>query len=172
MITTSVKVAQKSPGRLFMCRSFIFHAMVPHRMEEHMKANQKSTKKTFLAIIALLVVLAALFGVYRSTRGTTDQGAKTITVDVIHGDGALKTFEYHTDREYLGEVLTDEELVSGESGAYGLFITTVDGETADDANQEWWCITKNNGQLNTSADQTPIADGEKYELTLTTGYSY
>ena len=67
-------------------------------------------------------------------------------------------------------MLVDENLVSGENGAYGMFITSVDGETADDANQEWWCITKKNERLNTSADQTPIADGDAYELTLTIGY--
>lgn len=135
-----------------------------------MNTKQKSTKKTIIALAALLAVIAVLFGVYQMTLKTTVQGAKTITVEVIHKDGSQKSFEYHTDREYLGETLTDEGLVSGESGAYGLFITSVDGETADDANQEWWCITQNNEQLNTSADQTPIADGEKYELTLTVGY--
>ena len=135
-----------------------------------MNTKQSNTKKIILAFAALLVVIAVLLGVYRFTRESTTQGAKNITVDVVHGDGSLKTFEYDTDREYLGEVLTDENLVSGESGAYGLFITTVDGETADDTLQEWWCITKNNELLSTSADQTPIADGEKYELTLTTGY--
>lgn len=135
-----------------------------------MNTKQKNTKKTVIALVALLAVIAVLFGVYQMTPKTTVQGAKTITVEVIHKDGSLKSFEYHTDREYLGETLTDEGLVSGESGAYGMFITSVDGETADDANQEWWCITKNNEQLNTSADQTPIADGEKYELTLTVGY--
>lgn len=135
-----------------------------------MNTKQKSTKKTIIALVALLAVIAVLFGVYQMTLKATVQGAKTITVEVIHKDGSQKSFEYHTDREYLGETLTDEGLVSGESGAYGLFITSVDGETADDANQEWWCITQNNEQLNTSADQTPIADGEKYELTLTVGY--
>lgn len=135
-----------------------------------MNTKQKSTKKTIIALVGLLAVIAVLFGVYQMTLKTTVQGAKTITVEVIHKDGSQKSFEYHTDREYLGETLTDEGLVSGESGAYGLFITSVDGETADDANQEWWCITQNNEQLNTSADQTPIADGEKYELTLTVGY--
>ncbi len=135
-----------------------------------MKSEQKNTKKVILALAALLIVIAAFFGIYRLTKGTTVQGAKTITIDVIHKDASLKTFEYHTDREYLGEVLTDEKLVDGEDGPYGMFITTVDGETADDTNQEWWCISKNQEMLNTSADQTPIADGEKYELTLTTGY--
>ena len=42
----------------------------------------------------------------------------------------------------------------------------MDGVTADAEKQEWWCITKNGEQLNTGADQTPIADGEHYELTL------
>jgi len=97
-------------------------------------------------------------------------GAKTISVEVVHGDGSRKTFEYHTDREYLGEVLKDEELVDGEESAYGLFIMTVDGETIDEADQEWWCITRGGKQLNTGADQTPIADGEDYELTFTIGY--
>ena len=135
-----------------------------------MKTEQKNIRKILIALIGLIVVIAVFFGVYRFTRPTAVQGAKTITVEVIHKDASQKTFEYHTDREYLGEVLTDEELVSGEEGAYGMFITTVDGETTDDTNQEWWCITKNNERLDTSADQTPIADEDKYELTLTVGY--
>lgn len=135
-----------------------------------MNAKQHNTKKIVIALAALLIVVTALFGVYRFTKGAVSQGAKSITVDVIHGDGSLKTFSYDTDREYLGEVLTDEQLADGETGAYGMFITTVDGETADAANQEWWCITKDGASLNTGADQTPIADGDKYELTLTAGY--
>lgn len=135
-----------------------------------MNSNKKNLKKPLVAVVALLVVIAALFGIYQFTLGRTVSGEKNITVEVIHKDGSLKAFEYQTSHEYLGEVLTEQNLVSGESGPYGLFITTVDGETADDANQEWWCITKNGGQLNTSADQAPIADGEKYELTLTVGY--
>lgn len=132
--------------------------------------KQNNTKRIVIALAALLLVIAALFGVYRFTRGAVSQGSKNITVDVIHKDGSLKTFTYDTDREYLGEVLTDENLVSGGSGAYGMFITSVDGETADDANQEWWCITKDGESLNTGVDQTPVSDGDKYELTLTTGY--
>lgn len=135
-----------------------------------MNTKQNNTKKIVISLASLLIVIAALLGVYRFTRGTAAEGAKSITVDVIHKDGSLKTFNYDTEREYLGEVLADEELAEGEESAYGLFITTVDGETADDSNQEWWCITKDGEQLNTGADQTPIADGDHYELTLTIGY--
>ena len=65
-------------------------------------------------------------------------------------------------------MLLDNKLVDGYEGAYGLFITTVDGEMADDSQKQWWCITKSNEMVNTSAEQTPINDGDQYELTLTT----
>ncbi len=39
-----------------------------------------------------------------------------------------------------------------------------------ESKQQWWCITKGGEQVNTSADQTPIADGEQFELTLKEGY--
>lgn len=135
-----------------------------------MKTTQNNSKKILLSLIALLAVIAVLFGIYHFTRQAGVAGAKTISVEVVHKDASVKNFTYRTNREYLGETLLDENLVSGENGAYGLYITTVDGETADESHQEWWCITKNYEKLNTSADQTPIADGEKYELTLTIGY--
>ena len=49
-------------------------------------------------------------------------------------------------------------------------ITEVDGEAADDASQQWWCITRGGGMVNTSADQTPIEDNDAFELTLKEGY--
>ncbi|MEY8521960.1 DUF4430 domain-containing protein [Lachnospiraceae bacterium 38-10] len=135
-----------------------------------MKTEQKNTKKIIISFAALLAAAAVFFGIYQFTKAPVSEGAKSITVEVIHGDHSSKTFAYHTYREYLGEVLKDEELVTGEDGAYGMFIQSVDGETADESLQEWWCITKDQKKLNTSADQTPIADGDKYELTLTVGY--
>lgn len=135
-----------------------------------MENRQKNTKKIVAAVALLLLVMAALFGVYHFTKGTVSQGKKNITVEVFHGDGSEKSFDCETEREYLGEVLSDEGIAEGETGPYGLFITAVDGETANSAKEEWWCITKGGKQLNTGADQTPIADGDTYELTLTTGY--
>ena len=55
-------------------------------------------------------------------------------------------------------------------GSYGLFITTVDGETADDSKQQWWYITKGGEQVNSGADALPIADGDQFELTMMEGY--
>lgn len=105
-----------------------------------------------------------------SLSSAEDAETKDITLKVVHGDGTEKEFPITTTAATLGDALVAEGLVEGEESSYGLFITTVDGETADDSLQQWWCITRSGEMLSTGADQTPIADGEQYELTLTEGY--
>lgn len=127
-------------------------------------------KKLLIGCGALVLACLLAAVLYIQTLPETAEGAKTIDVVVVHGDGTEAAFQYQTDAEYLGEVLVENELAEGTESAYGLFITTVDGETADDSLQQWWCITRSGEMLSTGADQTPIADGEQYELTLTEGY--
>ena len=91
------------------------------------------------AVIALIVVCIAAGLLYVKFKPGTTEGAKEVKITVVHGDGEEKEFTYHTDREYLGEVLQDNELIAGEESDYGLYILTVDGETADEAKQQWWC---------------------------------
>lgn len=129
-----------------------------------------NTQKIRLAALLLVCLLAGFGMLYAHTRPETTAGKKQISVLVTHADKTTADFLYQTDAEYLGEVLLKEGLVSGEEGQYGLFITTVDGETADSSKQQWWCITRNGEKLTVSADAAPIADGEQYELTLTEGY--
>lgn len=128
-------------------------------------------KKAILITAALLLVLClgAVLGYQKFTpRGVA--GEKEITVKVVHADAGEKEFAYQTDEEFLGAVLEAEGLAEGEEGPYGLYITAVDGETAEESRQQWWCLTKGGETVNTSATQTPIADGDVFELTLTEGY--
>lgn len=130
----------------------------------------KNKKTNLIAVIVLVVVLAAAGLLYMKFKPGTTAGEKEITVKVSALESGEKSFTYQTDAEYLGEVLTANKLIEGEDGQYGLFITTANGIKADDSKQQWWCITKGGEQVNTSADQTPIQDGDQFELTLTEGY--
>ncbi len=122
-------------------------------------------KNVPFAAVAVLVLLAALMlGLWAVTAPRSQAGSKSIVVEVVHGDASTKEFRYTTDAGYLGEVLSAEGLVKGEEGAYGLFITEVDGEAVQ--GNQWWCITKDGQRLETGADSTPIADGDHFELTL------
>lgn len=130
----------------------------------------KNKKATIIAVITLIVVMAAAGLLYMKFKPGTTKGDKEITVKVSALDKGEEVFTYQTDAQYLGEVLEENKLIEGEDGQYGLFITSVNNVEADDSKQQWWCITKEGEQVNTSVDQTPIQDGEQYELTLTEGY--
>lgn len=127
-------------------------------------------KKLILAVAALVAVVAVMLGVWFATRPETQEGAKTITVTVVHKDKTEKVFTYHTDEEYLGAVLLAEELVVGENGPYGLMISAVDGETADySVDQGWWQIFIGEESATLGADSIPVKDGDHFKLVYTIG---
>ena len=94
-------------------------------------------------------------------------GSKTINVDVI-ADGKTVTFTINTDKETLGEALTEHNLISGEQGSYGMYVKVVNGITADYVvNQTYWSLSEDGEPLQTGVDSTKISDGKHYEITLT-----
>ena len=95
---------------------------------------------------------------------------KTVTVIVTHADETTKEFTYTTRYEMLGDLLRDEGLVDGFKGTAGYYVTTVDGEKADDHKQEWWMVSQNGEMTQKGVDLTPLVDGDKYELTFTNGF--
>lgn len=127
-------------------------------------------KKMIVSLVALVLVIAVMAGVYMATRPETAEGSKTITVTVVHADGSEKVFEYHTDEEFLGAVLTAEGLVTGYEGEYGLVIESVDGETASwEENQSYWALFVGEEYATTGAGTTPIHDGDTFKLVYTIG---
>lgn len=134
--------------------------------------QKKSKKGMFIALAALVVVLVAVLAIYFTTRPATVEGAKAVTVEVIHKDGSSKEFSLKTDKEYLSDALVEGKVVEDNKGDYGLYILTADGETANEANQEWWNITKDGQALSVGASTQPIVDGEHYELVFTVGYDF
>ena len=91
-------------------------------------------------------------------------------VTVTHADGTTAEFAYHTDLEYLGDLLQQEGLISGSEGEYGLFVETVDGEPVDyHRDQSWWRLTCNGEDATTGADAVVLHDGDQYAWFYTTG---
>ena len=131
---------------------------------------QKKNNKGVIALIIVLVLAAAALVIWQTNKRETQQGGKEITVNVDHLNGDDTTFTIHTDEEYLRGALEQEDLIEGTESEYGLYVLTVDGETVDEGAQEWWKLTKGGEMVNSSADSTPIADGDHFELTFTVGY--
>lgn len=129
----------------------------------------KSNRRVLIPLIAALVLAAAAFtAAYLWFRPQPVTGAKEIQIEVVHG-GGTKTHTINTDAEYLRQALEENKLIEGEELSFGLMVTTVDGITVDSAKNEWWCITKSGEWLMTGVDDTPIENGDRYEITLTAG---
>ncbi len=126
--------------------------------------------KSIIAVAVLVVLVIGAVLVWKATAPEGVVGDKTIDVTIVHGDETTKEVTISTDEEFLRGALEQENLISGEEGEFGLFVTTVDGETVDESLQQWWCFTNGGESIMTGVDTTPIADGEEYEITLTTGW--
>lgn len=133
--------------------------------------DKTKNKKGIIIGIAVLAVLIAVFAaVYFLAIDKPVSGAKDITVEIVHGDKTVKTVEISTEAEFLRQALEEKNLVKGTESATGLYVLTADGETVDEAQQQWWCFTKSGETLMTGVDSTPIEDGDKFEITFTVGW--
>lgn len=106
-----------------------------------------------------------------SAESTAEEAAKyTLTIKVIDDKGESSDFEIKTNADNLGDALLEAKLVEGEVSEYGLYIKVVNGLRADyELDGAYWALSKGGEYLMTGANDTPIADGETYELTYTKG---
>ena len=132
--------------------------------------QKKTGKKVWWAVLGLIIVVAALVGVYFVFGPKGTAGEKTITVDVVLLDGSDTQTTITTDAEFLRGALEQENMIEGTESDYGLYVTTVNGVTADESKEQWWSFTKGGEFLETGVDSTPIADGDAFEITLVEGY--
>lgn len=128
----------------------------------------KKTRNIIIAVAVLLVLVIGAFVAYKNLAPQPVTGDKTIVFEVTHVDGTQKDFTISTYSENLRGALEQEGLISGDESEYGLYVTTVDGETADSSLNQWWCFTKDGEMLMTGVDDTMITDGEHYETFIDT----
>lgn len=138
-----------------------------------MKKSFKSALSCLLCAILLLTLAACAGGVEKKglwkdadyCKDTTfGKGEKTVQVEVKAEEQSV-TFTIKTDKEMLGDALTEHKLIEGDMGDYGLYINIVNGITADyNANGSYWAIYQNGEYLLTSVDTTAIKGGEHFEL--------
>lgn len=139
-------------------------------------------KKTTMRILPLLFSL--LLFLFSSCKATPDtdllwekavytentslgSGSTSFALEVKAGEKSV-TFSVNTDREMLGEALSEIGLIEGEEGEFGLYIKVVNGIKADyDTDQSYWALCENGEMLMTSADLTPIQNGAHFELVYT-----
>ena len=128
------------------------------------------SKKIIFAAMALVLVIGLLLGVYAMSGKEAVEGAKAVTIVIVHKDGTEKTLQYNTDLGYLSELLLEKELVTGyASEEYGFTIESVDGVTADwMADSAYWALYEGDEYATTSAAGIVLTDGGVYKLVYET----
>ena len=91
------------------------------------------------------------------------EGETSFELTVINMAGEEVAFEVKTDKETVGEALLENNVIAGEDGQYGLYVKTVNGETADyDKDGKYWAFYINGEYGMTGVDTTEIVEGDSY----------
>lgn len=125
-------------------------------------------KKIWLAAIALIAVVGIMVGIWFATRPKPVDGAKAITVEILHKDGTVNSYTIQTDAETLAQAMNEKGLLGADDN--GMYYT-VDGETTDyNADQSWWKLLKNGEDPQLGANDVTIADGDVFRWEYTIGW--
>ena len=93
------------------------------------------------------------------------EGSTQFTLTVADKNGSETQLEIHTDKEIVGEALTELGLIAGEESEYGLYVKTVNGITADyDKDGVYWAFYINGEYAQTGVDSTAITEGDSYSF--------
>lgn len=130
----------------------------------------KKNQKIIISVVVVIALIAVLLGIYAFFKPKATTGSKEYTVNVVDAEGTTVTYDGTTDAQYLSELM--DELVEegdfsyvGEAGEYGLYITTINGITADYATDgAYWSIYVNGEYGQYGADSQPVTDGDEYSF--------
>ena len=93
------------------------------------------------------------------------EGSKTVTVVVVPKDGDRVEYTVKTDEKTVADALLAVSLIAGEDGAYGLYVKTVAGITADyDTDGTYWAFYIGDDYAMTGVSDTDIKDGAVYKF--------
>ena len=116
--------------------------------------------------VVLAVIIALFAGIVIYNKMQTQKGDKDIKVTVTFLDETQKVYEIDTDAEFLADALLEEKIIDAKSknGKY----TVIAGERADyTADGRWWALSKDGKMTSTGLNDTPINDGDSFEITNT-----
>ena len=131
--------------------------------------NKSFKKNSILSLLVMLALLAAMALTFTScaeqNQEPTEVSEVSFTVEVTKADGTTKSFAIKTGEKTVGDALIKEELISGEDGAYGWFITTIDGEYHKyEEDGKYWAFYINGAYAATGVSSTTPVEGAIYSF--------
>ena len=140
-----------------------------------LRSNKKITSWLLCMMLIVAMALTAGCGEKKQNDSSAGQevpkenvlgeGQTKFNFTVVDKEGQETPFEIHTDKTTVGEALLEHGLIAGEEGAFGLYVKTVNGITADyDVDQTYWAFYVNGEYAMSGVDVTKIEAGAAYSL--------
>ena len=120
--------------------------------------------------VALVIAIAfcqAACGSLQDDLSSDIQSAKEVSfVFTVTGpDGKETSFNISTTKTTVGKALLEEGLITGEEGAFGLYVKTVNGITCDyDTDGCYWAFYIDGTYAVKGVDKTYIESGKTYSF--------
>jgi len=137
-------------------------------------SNKKFTSWLLCMMLIVAMALTAGCGEKKQDSNSAGQevsvnklgeGKTQFNFTVVDKDGNETAFDIHTDKTTVGDALLELNLIAGEEGAYGLYVKTVNGITADyDVDQTYWAFYVNGEYATAGVDATDIEAGATYSF--------
>ena len=147
--------------------------------------TRKSNKTLLSLILSTVLIVAMAFSMTACSDNNTDNSQAGTVVDVnteevsyvtvlgegetvfnfivVDKEGNETAFEIHTDKTMVGDALLEHSLIEGEDAAYGLYVKTVNGITADyDVDGTYWAFYVNGEMAMSGVDATDVTEGAIY----------
>ena len=127
-------------------------------------------KKKIIGVIAVIVVMAALLGVYFAFREKPAEGCKVVSVEVVTSNGSSEIYETSTSALYLRQLLDEiDGITYGETqSGFGPMVTEVCGEVAIyEENGAYWAFYVNGEYCNYGISDQPVNDGDFFRIEYT-----
>lgn len=135
-------------------------------------SEMKENKKKIVIAVAVLAAAAVILGViYVNFKPKPAAGAKKLTIEVVDDAGESETYTVQTDAEFLRQAIeeTDGLTLEGSESEYGLMVETVNGLTADYAEDgAYWAFYVDGTYCEYGVDTQPVSDGQAYQIVYTT----
>lgn len=138
-------------------------------------------RNIIIAVLVLAVVLTTAFFMHGEDGKTKDlwkdatykqdatigEGSKTLLIDVV-AEGKKVTLTIKTDKETVGEALSEHKLIDGKRDNFGIYVKKVNGMVADyDKTQTFWAFNKDGEAMPTGVSEAQFSDGDHFELVCT-----
>lgn len=141
------------------------------------KTSKKSGIAKAVLVAVVLVLVTMLFGCSNQAKvsqNTPTENAtvakKNITIEVVDSSEKSTVYDVSTEAEFLRGAMDDAEGLeySGEEGAYGMMVKTVNGELADyNTNGAYWAFNVNGAYCNHGIDTQPVNNGDEFVIAYT-----